>query len=78
MCGGGVHNSYLMKRLQAYLTDQKISSTAQAGIDPEWIEAMAFAWLAKQTLNGKPGNLPEVTGAQHPVILGAIYPNLSN
>jgi len=78
VCGGGVHNSYLMKRLQAYLTDQKISSTAQAGIDPEWIEAMAFAWLAKQTLNGKPGNLPEVTGAQHPVILGAIYPNLSN
>ena len=74
VCGGGVHNKYLMKRLDELLVQQHVSSTAHAGIDPDWIEAMAFAWLAKQTLEKKAGNLPEVTGAKHPVILGAIYP----
>ena len=49
------------------------SSTAIENIDPDWVEAMAFAWLAKQTLEQKPGNLPEVTGADQPVILGGIY-----
>ena len=74
VCGGGVHNSYLMKRLDELLVEQRVTSTAQAGVDPDWIEAMAFAWLAKQTLENKTGNLPEVTGAKHAVILGAIYP----
>jgi anhydro-N-acetylmuramic acid kinase len=74
VCGGGVHNSALMKRLDELLVEQQVDSTAIEDIDPEWIEAMAFAWLAKQTLENKPGNLPDVTGATQGVILGAIYP----
>jgi len=74
ICGGGVHNPYLMQRLAAQLPEQAVASSQITGIDPDWVEAMAFAWLAKQTLAGKAGNLPAVTGAQHAVILGAIYP----
>ena len=74
VCGGGVHNTHLMKRLDELLVEQYVTSTAHAGVDPDWIEAMAFAWLAKQTLERKAANLPAVTGAKHPVILGAIYP----
>ncbi len=73
LCGGGVHNAHLRRRLAAALPGCRISSTADAGLDPDWVEAMAFAWLAKQTLEGRPGNLPSVTGARHGVILGAVY-----
>ncbi len=73
ICGGGARNGYLMQRLAARLDGRRLYSTAEFGIDPEWIEAMAFAWLARQTLAGRPGNLPAVTGAQHPVVLGGIY-----
>jgi len=73
ICGGGVHNTALMKRL-ADLAGKPVHSTASLGIDPDWMEALAFAWLAKQCLEGKPGNLPAVTGASGPRILGAIYP----
>ena len=73
VCGGGVHNPQLMQRLAAHLPEQTVESSQIAGIDPDWVEAMAFAWLAKQTLDGKAGNLPTVTGAHHTVILGAIY-----
>ena len=73
VCGGGVHNSALMQRL-AELAGKPVSSTATLGIDPDWMEALAFAWLARQCLEGKPGNLPAVTGARGPRILGAIYP----
>ncbi|VAX09175.1 Anhydro-N-acetylmuramic acid kinase [hydrothermal vent metagenome] len=73
VCGGGVHNDYLMQRIRHHLPEQQLNSTLQAGIDPDWVEAMAFAWLAKQTLDGRAGNLPGVTGATHPVILGGIY-----
>lgn len=72
-CGGGVKNSYLMQRLQANLPGIPIESTTHYGIDPQWVEAAAFAWLAKQTLENKVGNLPNVTGAKHPVVLGGIY-----
>ena len=74
VCGGGVYNGYLMERLAERLAPRSISSTAVTGVDPDWVEAMAFAWLAQRTLNGRAGNLPAVTGARHPVILGAIYP----
>lgn len=74
VCGGGVHNDFLMLRLAQLLTGKKVSSTRSCGVDPDWVEAMAFAWLARQTLKGEPGNLPSVTGARHPVVLGAIYP----
>ena len=73
VCGGGVHNDFLMLRLQHLLPQIRVSSTAVRGVDPDWLEAMAFAWLARETLAGRAGNLPSVTGASHPVVLGGIY-----
>jgi len=72
-CGGGVHNVTLMQKLTDALPGMRVTSTQILGLDPDWVEALAFAWLAKQTLDGKPGNLPSVTGAQMPVVLGGIY-----
>lgn len=74
VCGGGVYNITLMSRLRTLLAPRSVESTEDHGIGPKWVEAMAFAWLARQTLLGLPGNLPAVTGARHPVVLGAIYP----
>lgn len=74
LCGGGAHNHRLTQRLQALLPGLLIAQTDALGIPADWVEAVAFAWLAKQTLEGKPGNLPEVTGASGLRILGAIYP----
>lgn len=73
VCGGGVHNLALMLRLQILLDGMHVVSTEEFNIDPDYIEAMAFAWLAKKTLEGQTGNLPAVTGATHGVILGGIY-----
>lgn len=73
VCGGGAYNSALMQRLQELLPKDQLASTAMLGIDPQWIEAMAFAWLAHETINHRPGNLQEVTGARREVILGGIY-----
>jgi len=74
VCGGGVHNTALMFRLQCLLEHQQVRSSEDYGIDPDAMEAIGFAWLAQQTLAIKPGNLPSVTGAKHPVVLGGIYP----
>ncbi len=74
VCGGGAHNTRLMQNLSVRLDGIETTSTEAFGIHPDWVEAVAFAWLAQQTLQGKPGNLPAVTGASHPVVLGAIYP----
>ncbi|MCW9013023.1 MAG: anhydro-N-acetylmuramic acid kinase [Gammaproteobacteria bacterium] len=74
ICGGGAHNVQLMQLLKATMPDIHIASSDQYELPPDWIEAVAFAWLAKQTLTGQPGNLPDVTGALKPVILGAVYP----
>ena len=63
-----------MDRLRTALEPCRVQSTDCCGIHPDWVEAIAFAWLARQTLQGKPGNVPRVTGARHPVVLGAIYP----
>lgn len=73
VCGGGARNLALMFRLQALLGDIPLRSTEDYGFPPDWIEAMAFAWLAHETLGGRPGNLPSVTGATRPVPLGGIY-----
>ncbi len=73
ICGGGHHNRYLLQRLQQHLPGIHLASTAEHGVDPDWVEAMAFAWLARQCLQGKPGNLPSATGARREVVLGAIY-----
>ena len=73
VCGGGAHNRDLRVRLQAALGQIPLATTAALGLDPDWVEAAAFAWLAHQTLAGHPGNLPSVTGARRPVVLGGIY-----
>ena len=73
-CGGGVHNADLMRRLQSHLGKRRLATTEALGIAPDWVEAMAFAWLAQRTLQHLPGNLPEVTGARGLRVLGAIYP----
>ena len=73
-CGGGVHNRALLARIAARLPEAVVESTAAHGVDPDFIEAMGFAWLARETLAGRPGNLPSVTGAKGPRVLGAIYP----
>ncbi|MGQ5523311.1 anhydro-N-acetylmuramic acid kinase [Chitinimonas sp. PSY-7] len=73
VCGGGVYNSALMDCLAAQLSPISLASTETIGLDPDWVEATAFAWLAKQCLEKQPGNLPAVTGAHGPRILGAIY-----
>jgi anhydro-N-acetylmuramic acid kinase len=72
-CGGGVHNARLMQRLGESLAPCRLASTASCGVDPDFLEATAFAWLARQRLLQLPGNLPAVTGARGPRVLGAIY-----
>ncbi|MEH6551791.1 MAG: anhydro-N-acetylmuramic acid kinase [Pseudomonadales bacterium] len=74
ICGGGAFNGLLMATLEALLHPRVVASTISLGIPPQWVEACAFAWLAKQTLAGLPGNCPAVTGASREVVLGAIYP----
>ena len=73
-CGGGVRNPVLMARLAAYLPQAVVESTAAHGLDPDYVEAMGFAWLARETLAGRPGNLPAVTGASGRRVLGTVYP----
>jgi len=73
LCGGGAHNAYLTKRLQQALPDCQILSTSQLGVDPDYVEAVAFAWLAKQSMNRQAGNLPTVTQARSEALLGGIY-----
>ena len=73
VCGGGVHNRDLMSRLERKVAPAKCESTASHGLDPDWVEAAAFAWLARRTLKGLTGNLASVTGAKRECILGGIY-----
>ena len=72
VCGGGALNNYLMTRLQVHLPRCKVETTASLGLEPTWVEAVAFAWLARQTLMGETGNLPAVTGASKGVVLGQV------
>ncbi|KAA2284228.1 anhydro-N-acetylmuramic acid kinase [Arenimonas fontis] len=72
-CGGGVHNPLLMRRLAYHLPGIVLETSATHGLDPDFVEAAGFAWLARQTLAGRPGNLPSVTGARGPRVLGAIH-----
>jgi anhydro-N-acetylmuramic acid kinase len=73
VCGGGALNGLLMQRLQAGLPNVRVLSSAERGMPPLQVEAAAFAWLARQTVLGLPGNLPKVTGAQGARILGGIF-----
>jgi anhydro-N-acetylmuramic acid kinase len=73
ICGGGVFNDELMDKLQIALGSTPLHSTEQLGLDPTWVEACAFGWLARQRINNQPGNLPSVTGASREAVLGALY-----
>ncbi len=72
LCGGGAYNAYLVTVLEKSY-GLTVHTTSQLEIPPEWVEACAFAWLAKQTMHKQPGNLPKVTGAKEEAVLGAIY-----
>jgi len=74
VCGGGANNATLMHALAAELAPRKVHSTGDDGVPVEQVEALAFAWLAREALAGRAGNLPAVTGAKGKRILGAIYP----
>ncbi|HWP94542.1 MAG TPA: anhydro-N-acetylmuramic acid kinase [Gammaproteobacteria bacterium] len=74
VCGGGAHNRDLLTRLARHLAPRRLATTQARGIDPDYVEAAGFAWLARETLAGRPGNLPAVTGAARAAVLGAIYP----
>jgi anhydro-N-acetylmuramic acid kinase len=73
-CGGGVHNGLLMERIRAALGGIPLETSREHGIDPDFVEAALFAWLARECLAGRPGNLPAVSGARGPRVLGAIHP----
>lgn len=74
VCGGGAFNSELMRRLAELLPQHKLANTAKLGVSPQWVEAMAFAWLAMRFTTRQTANLPAVTGASRAAILGALYP----
>ena len=73
VCGGGAHNPLLMGKLKGLLPSIPLASTGHIGINPDAVEAVTFAWLAKQRMEHRSGNLPSVTGARESVLLGAIY-----
>lgn len=74
VCGGGARNPLLMEYLQRFLLGKLVSTTDAAGLSTQDVEGAAFAWLAKQFMERLPGNLPAVTGAAGPRVLGALYP----
>ncbi|MEA5098281.1 MAG: anhydro-N-acetylmuramic acid kinase, partial [Burkholderiaceae bacterium] len=78
VCGGGAFNLNLLQRLEQALRQRQLTTslapTSALGIPPERVEALAFAWLAQRFGLRLPGNLPAVTGARAPRVLGALYP----
>lgn len=73
VCGGGAHNNAFMDGLQARLRDCNVLPTTKLGIDPDWVEAIAFAWMAKQTIEGHSIDTTPFTGAAKATVLGGIY-----
>lgn len=74
ICGGGAHNALLMSDLQNMMNGRLLATTDALGVGVDWVEAAAFAWLAKQTLDNKTSNLPAATGAKGARVLGAVFP----
>jgi anhydro-N-acetylmuramic acid kinase len=74
ICGGGIENTELIRWIGAALPAVAAHATTEFGLEPDWVEAAAFAWLAKRCIDREPGNLPRVTGASKSAILGGIYP----
>jgi len=73
LCGGGTFNSFLVERLEARLAGRVVEPSASYGIGPEWVEAAAFAWLARRRLKKQVGNASSVTGARQTAVLGGLY-----
>lgn len=73
VCGGGVHNTDLLERLQAWLPGCTIESTIAHGLDPDAVEAVLFAWLARERLAERPQDTTSITGAEHLVLLGSVF-----
>lgn len=74
VCGGGARNTDLMQRLREQFSSSTVVTSDDLGLSADWVEAVAFAWLARERLALRPGNLPSVTGARRSVVLGGIYP----
>lgn len=74
VCGGGAFNKELLRRLALLLPNYKVSTSADLGVNPQWVEGIAFAWLAMRHKHGLSGNLPAVTGASREAVLGAFFP----
>ena len=74
LCGGGRHNDLLTQRIRSLVAPIEVAYTCELGVDADFMEAVAFAWLAKQCLDRASGNVPAVTGAQSERVLGVIYP----
>ena len=73
VCGGGAHNAFLMRRIAAALPDVVVEPTTRHGADPDWVEGLLFAWLARERLNERQQDTPPITGSRHPVLLGTIH-----
>jgi anhydro-N-acetylmuramic acid kinase len=74
VCGGGVHNQFLLSRLELLLGRARVESTAVHGIHPDWVEACLFAWLARERLRERQQETGPITGARRPVLLGSVNP----
>ena len=75
LCGGGTKNTALLDRIAELACPAHVATTAELGIDPMHVEALAFAWLARAFIEGRPGNLCEATHARGLRVLGALYPH---
>ena len=73
VCGGGAYNKFMISLLKEKLGSIQLAATSELGLDPDWVEACAFAWLAQQRILQTPANIPSVTGARKQVLLGTIY-----
>ena len=73
VCGGGIHNDFLMDRIAALLAGVAVESTGIHGVDPDWVEGVLFAWLARERLNGRLLDTGNITGAKNPVLLGEVH-----
>ena len=73
VCGGGIHNVFLMQAIASALPDTVVESTARYGMDPDWVEGLLYAWLARERIAGRPQDTMPVTGANNPVLLGEMH-----
>jgi anhydro-N-acetylmuramic acid kinase len=73
ICGGGTRNNDLLRRIRRLLPNIRVDTTAICGIDPDWMEGILFAWLARERLAGRPQDTRCITGAREPVLLGTVF-----